>query len=284
MIQNRLRELYVDLVSECKAAWGVNLLNVGHNNALMRLRRTSDNVEMNLYRQGIFLNSDRYAQFDPSLTSSYISALYDQIYPYSAALQTDTAKQPKFLLGYFPYSSTLYFDGSNDVIEAADHLKMQFPSSGYSVAVDFQTLSDTDNRYVLGKGVSPSVASPYFFYTSNAFGSAGSSLRFGFLNTSGEPYIVNSNVRIDDDKFHFAVGVRNRTESKLKLSLDGNAFSEVSDGGASDFQQGNLYIGKGFEPASLPVNALINSVMIFGKALTIDEIGLLNNLAVLYRE
>ena len=146
---------YVDALTDagaaCQGVWSLRNVRTAYTGALVRLRRSTDNAELDFWRGGagtFFYNPTGDLASWLGSATAFVATWYDQSGRNNHATQATAASQPQLVLAPdWSAEPTLRFDGTDDSMAINGNGMV---NTNYSVFASFARNSSKNYHYLLG--------------------------------------------------------------------------------------------------------------------------------------
>ena len=156
------------------------------------------------------------------------------------------------------------FDGSGDLIDIPDSAALDFTTS-FSTVLWFKSNGFSKEwESLITKGDSA------YRLARNSFGN-----NLSFDITGLSPLGLAGSVNVNDGNWHHVAAVYNSVENKKYLYIDGSLDASASVTGTPSTNNYGLAIGNNLEQLSRSFNGTIDEVMVFGRALSSQQVSAL---------
>lgn len=163
----------------------------------------------------------------------------------------------------------LSFDGTDDLVDVADEITLDIPTSnGFTVGAWIKLSDVTDYRIIVDKR-SEGTWEGYYLYVR-----PDGKMRFGIEDIVDNNPVIIGTTNVADGNWHYVVGVRDVAADKVRLYVDGSedapAVTDTTTGSLDSNH--SLMIGRYTQTANYHFLGLIDDVRIYNRALSATEI------------
>ena len=265
---NRINE-----TDTCKGIWALSALNYAYTGPLIRVRRSSDDTELDIAASVDGIDSASLLTF-VGAGSGYVTKIYDQSGNGNHATQSTASYQPRIVnAGTIETDSngdySIYYDGTDDRLDVTDNSGLDINSGGLSGVVKYDP--EADNGYILSRNGSANNDDQYAY------------LYIDVINTGFEQYLNGGTVGNKDGDLTKAtrINVATYDDVNAKIYLNG-ILKDTNPYSTPLTSRSNMQIGcrSASADGSTKVAFLemhCSDIMIFAKALTQSQVTTITN-------
>jgi len=155
-------------LSGCAMALSLYKVNEDYTGAVLRLRRSVDNDEMEIPFSGNFMHTSLAEAFCGN-SDGYVSVLYNQISGGENATQVAVASQPKLISAGVLNTDGMYFNGTSSCMSVTVHTAINITARPLSIYTSAKAFTGASTGFVYALNSSGSADTQYALRISDAY-------------------------------------------------------------------------------------------------------------------